>query len=613
MIDYFEQNINAVCERAPYLVTQMIEFRKNYESGETYVFWDKDKKGKDIIAVKKKKHIWYLNSCYDSEELVQKWCDRHTRKHYFEPELIFGVANLEYIKELRMRNPENPFYVYEPDEAVFLELMKKYDLSKIFADEHIYIAVGRSGVTTIRTWMEIGIGYSDYEFIDFCALPGYACVYQYEYLLLKRGFMESIETLVLKRNTLCTQGKSLVENEFSHIIDSVYQSSVWELIHVFKQKNKEKQYAAILVSAGPSLDNNINELSKAKNHIFIIAVDTAIRPLLQLGIIPDLFITVDPVKDLFLFEQEGASQVPLVLSMNVRNGVSDIHNGRHFYIVSSGDYMANIMEHYNKNLVSINGGGSVATDAFMLLRRMGFNTIILVGQDLAYPDKRSHAKAAYDDEVDQSDGIYFDVEDIHGKQVLTRMDMNHYRRWFEDQIAANSNLHVIDATEGGALIHGTEIMKLKDAIEKEKKEKYDFGALIQSVPNMFTQEEQQKVVDEIHAFPKKLDNAQMRLEDGLKLFERLQTLNKEGKYKTQEFQSVYNKITEFNQWLQENEVVDLLSCLAAKEEFEIQNHAYEVKDKLYDDLKDIADHGSDMVRTYIEKIPVLLECMKAIK
>lgn len=613
MIDYFEQNINAVCERAPYLVTQMIEFRKNYESGETYVFWDKDKKGKDIIAVKKKKHIWYLNSCYDSEELVQKWCDRHTRKHYFEPELIFGVANLEYIKELRMRNPENPFYVYEPDEAVFLELMKKYDLSKIFADEHIYIAVGRSGVTTIRTWMEIGIGYSDYEFIDFCALPGYACVYQYEYLLLKRGFMESIETLVLKRNTLCTQGKSLVENEFSHIIDSVYQSSVWELIHVFKQKNKEKQYAAILVSAGPSLDNNINELSKAKNHIFIIAVDTAIRPLLQLGIIPDLFITVDPVKDLFLFEQEGASQVPLVLSMNVRNGVSDIHNGRHFYIVSSGDYMANIMEHYNKNLVSINGGGSVATDAFMLLRRMGFNTIILVGQDLAYPDKRSHAKAAYDDEVDQSDGIYFDVEDIHGKQVLTRMDMNHYRRWLEDQIAANSNLHVIDATEGGALIHGTEIMKLKDAIEKEKKEKYDFGALIQSVPNMFTQEEQQKVVDEIHAFPKKLDNAQMRLEDGLKLFERLQTLNKEGKYKTQEFQSVYNKITEFNQWLQENEVVDLLSCLAAKEEFEIQNHAYEVKDNLYDDLKDIADHGSDMVRTYIEKIPVLLECMKAIK
>lgn len=610
MIDYFNQNIDIAKERAPYLITQMIDFRRNYESGNAYVFWDKDKKGKDIIAVQKDNHLWYLNSRYDAGMLVHKWCDRHTRRHYFEPELIFGMGNLAYLKELRIRNPENPFYVYEPDEAVFLELMKRYDLTEFLTDEHMYISVGTAGITTLRAWMEIGIGYSDYEYIDFCAIPGYVCVYPYEYLLLKRSFMESIETLVLKRNTLCAQGERLVENEFAHILDCVRQSSVWELIKVFRQEYKINKYAAILVSAGPSLDNNINELKNAKGHFFIIAVDTAIRPLLQAGIVPDLFITVDPEKDLFLFQQVGVQCVPLVLSMNVNKGVSKIHNGRHFYIVNSGDYMDNVMKRYDKKIVNINSGGSVATDAFILLRQMGFDTIILVGQDLAYPENRSHAKAAYDDIVDIKKGVYFEVEDIYGGIVLTRMDMNHYRRWFEDQIAADSKLHVIDATEGGALIHGSEIMKLKDAIEREKKELYDFEVLIQSVSNTFDDEEQKKVKRELYEFPSEIDKAKRVLQNGLELYNNLRNLNERRAYDTQEIQNVYNKISEFNHWLEDDAVVNLLSCLAAKEEFEIQNQAYDIKENTYDDLNDITNRGSAMVRAYIEKIPTLFECMK---
>jgi len=612
-MDYFEQNMRAVEERAPYLISQMTEFRANYEAGEPYVFWDVDTKGSEIIAVQRDNRLWYLNSRYDADALVQKWCDRHMRKHYFEPELIFGIGNLAYLKEQRARNPENPFYVYEPDEAVFLELMEKYDLTEILTDEHTYFAVGRQGITTIRTWLEIGIGYANYEYIDFCALPGYACAYPYEYLLLKRGFMEAIETLILQRNTLYKQGSRLVENEFSHIKDCVHQSSIWELIQTFKKKNEEAPYAAILVSAGPSLDKNIKDLLAAKGKLFIIAVDTAIRPLLQAGVMPDLFITVDPVKDLFLFEQEGVSQVPMVLSIDVRNGVSKIHSGRHFYILNSGDYMANIMKRYDKKVISTTSGGSVATDAFVLLRKMGFDTIVLAGQDLAYPGNRSHAKAAYDDEVDRKDGIYFEVEDIYGGQVLTRMDMNHYRRWFEDQIAAAPTLHVIDATEGGALIHGTEVMTLKDAIAREQKADYDFGALLDSVPNLFTPEEQQAVEAEISAFPNQITAAKTKLEDGLKLFQKLQELNEKGEYQTKQFQDVYAEITEFNHWIEKDEVVDLLSSLSAKEEFEIQNQAYEVKDNLYDDLKDIAEHGMAMVEAYEEKIPVLLECMKAME
>lgn len=52
--------------------------------------------------------------------------------------------------------------------------------------------------------------------------------------------------------------------------------------------------------------------------------------------------------------------------------------------------------------------------------------------------------------------------------------MDLYRKWFESQIVRYPRLDVIDATEGGAKIEGSEIMTLKEAIERECKTDIDF-------------------------------------------------------------------------------------------------------------------------------------------
>src|SRR5437764_344282 len=51
---------------------------------------------------------------------------------------------------------------------------------------------------------------------------------------------------------------------------------------------------AIIVSAGPSLDRNIPKLRKFHDRGLMIAVDTALRPLLGAGIYPQLVVSVDP-------------------------------------------------------------------------------------------------------------------------------------------------------------------------------------------------------------------------------------------------------------------------------------------------------------------------------
>ena len=53
-------------------------------------------------------------------------------------------------------------------------------------------------------------------------------------------------------------------------------------------------------------------LKKAKNRLFILAVDTAVKPLIKAGIKPDAFITIDAKKSPDLIKIDGAETIPAV-------------------------------------------------------------------------------------------------------------------------------------------------------------------------------------------------------------------------------------------------------------------------------------------------------------
>lgn len=614
-MDYFETNIKTLKERFPYIMQSIDTYERESDAGESQVSWDEDLDGTKIMAVEKDGYLWYLNSRYHSNQMVEAWCARHKRKNYFEPEIIFGMGTGDYLIRQRKENPHNPFLVYEPDLNVFLALLHGRDLTEVLEDEKLYLAVGKNGITESAVWMSNAINYSNYEYIDFCALPGYTSVYPYEYLLYKRAFLEMLESLVLRKNTLNHRGREIVDNVFSHVQDVVRQHTLVGLIDKFKEVKNEMPQTAFLISAGPSLDKNIQDLKAIQGRAFVMAVDTAMKPLLQAGIEPDMFVTIDPVKDIFLFEQEGIEKIPMILSSHARGTVSKMHTGLHFYIVNSGDYVIKYLDRYDKKYQAGSGGGSVATDAFLFLRQMGFSTIVLVGQDLAYPNNRSHAKAAYDEEInpETQEGVFFMVEDIYGGEVLTRMDMNHYRRWFEEEITKAKNLNVIDATEGGAKIRGTEIMTLKEAIERQCHETYDFGALIDSVPPTFTEDQQRAIREDVAKFPEHLRETEKKLKEGKSKYERLDKLNRQRKYQTSEFKRVYEQISQFNDWLNEDLIVDLFSSLSHREEFKVQYEAYHVKDDTYEDIKEIAKQGISLIDAYLEKIEILEKCAEHLK
>jgi hypothetical protein len=111
----------------------------------------------------------------------------------------------------------------------------------------------------------------------------------------------------------------------------------------------------------------------------------------------------------------------------------------------------------------------VANVAFDLARKLECNPIILVGQDLAYTGGMSHAKGTayeYRTVKDNEDRGLFEVEGFDGEPVQTDRVMYSFLRWYEIAInATKAEVLVIDATEGGAKIPGTQVLTLAEVIK----------------------------------------------------------------------------------------------------------------------------------------------------
>ena len=93
-----------------------------------------------------------------------------------------------------------------------------------------------------------------------------------------------------------------------------------------------------------------------------------------------------------LFEDEKINTYPLVLCANSIPEIAEKNRSRLFFESPLGfeGFEEMIKEKTGEALGELKTGGSVATDAFSLAEYLGFEKIILIGQDLAYTGGKTH-------------------------------------------------------------------------------------------------------------------------------------------------------------------------------------------------------------------------------
>jgi hypothetical protein len=447
--------------------------------------------------------------------------------------------------------------------------------------------------------------------MNFCKvypLPNYTKIYGKKYEEFKKRIVAAFESTILFRNTAIIHADQMGENVLYNYRDIVNQYSINQIKEHFEKVENIEDIPLIIVSAGPSLDKNIEDIKLANGNVFILAVDTALRPLLRHGIKPDLVITVDRKKDAMLFAHTDFENLPLMVCVTANRKIWSMHKGKRFYFADSDNYPSVMYKKFkNEELYATQSGGSVANNAFSAAIVMGFKKIIMIGQDLSYPNNVIHANDSYGvgaDENINNKGLYY-VEDIYGGKVLTEANMDCYRKWFEQQIVLHPELEVIDATEGGAKINGTKIMTLSEAIDEYCHVGVDFTKIIDEIPQMFDENEKEEFNKEIDSIPDKLETFRKRIEKGKRDYDRMDMLNRRNKVNTKEFRTLVEKVGKLSEDIQSDPAMGLASIYNQLDEYEVLGNVFDNKESVSEDVSDVVKSGIKMLDSYIKAIDKL--------
>jgi hypothetical protein len=277
-------------------------------------------------------------------------------------------------------------------------------------------------------------------------------------------------------NTLVLNGRRTLENIARNLGWYAAAPSMSRL------KDRYKNFPAVIVSAGPSLRKNKHLLKEMVGKAAIIAVQTTLQPLLELGIEPD-FVTALDYHDIctrFFEKLPKDLKTELVAEPKATNLIFSLHPGP---LSILGNEMAEkLLLEMNLRKTGLPSGSTVAHLAYYLAEHLGCNPIIFVGQDLGFTDGLYYAPGtSYEDvwrpelgrfstiEMKQWEQIVRErpimrrIPDQQGRPMYTEERLFSYLQQFERDFCTTPT-KIIDASEGGAAKRGTIVMNLADAI-----------------------------------------------------------------------------------------------------------------------------------------------------
>ena len=391
--------------------------------------------------------------------------------------IVLGFTGKTSVENsLRNASPVLRFVLWEPDESLFEAYCTIYDISDIIEDQRLSIVLGNDN-SNLKKVLSNNIFDYNVHHSKIMSVGRYVSNTDPRVLELTEILTELSRDVVMNPNARKAFGKLPCENllyTIRSLNDNFVINQLFECIPV-------RNIPVIIVSAGPSLVKNYKLLNKAKGKSLIVAVSHSLKTLNDGNIVPDLVAVTDPVKTDFINYNDNKN-ITLLSSVYADRECVKMYSGRVVYY--GFNYFSDMfaIKRTTKEAFAEMDTGSVATDVFSLFLTAGFSTFILVGQDLAYGEDGC-IYANDDSEDDEFEDIH-EVVGINGEAVKTRDDWEKFRKYFENRILEDDKIQLIDATEGGALINGSIVMKLSDAIEKYCTKEYPVDEWLKNVYRM---------------------------------------------------------------------------------------------------------------------------------
>ena len=377
----------------------------------------------------------YLHDTYDPMQEALQIADS-----IYKPSMqsfhVFGCG-LGYLplRLYELSDSAMDIYIYEDDETL-LGYAELYGVISLIPKELIHIICSDSHEELVTSFIS---AVSAMEDAGYYISP------------FKKGF-----------NGICNNelGRLAINRAFELESARVFEINLWKnrklpAIHPSSLLKKYKYTEWIIISAGPSLDDNIGFLKESKGKRGLIAVNTVLRRLVNEGISPDILVAADPFNELIKhisgIEPQTRSII-LVADWLLNWNYASLYQGEICFVRT--DASSKLTNSFIPNEPVWSASGTVASLALETALYLGSRKVYLAGQDLAYPSGQKYARNMPHAEAPDAKWE-LQVPSVDGSMVDTSEAFDWFRKSLEHQIAMHPSVSFINLSRHGALIKGT--------------------------------------------------------------------------------------------------------------------------------------------------------------
>lgn len=576
MMSFIQQNMHSIknndCSRIYEKLQKIIE-TKEYVSTDNITIEYEEARDKSFVPVltKEDKKI-RLNSTFKPEEEAIRFANKLNVLPDYAIVLFQGLGNGVIVREvIKNGGIHSRFMIYEPSIDLFLSIIEQFDLSDLFDNKQIEIYVEGINEGMLAVNLGVNMTFENKEVSIFESHPKYKEMFELNYYKLLREWERCKLNLQLMINTAKKAGEKINRNVIMNIEHLVFGKAGNSFINAFP-----KDLPAIIVSAGPSLENDIEILKTLKGKAFIIAVDSVLKFLLKHAFVPDAIATLDYKKYQGHFPIEICKGVPIIVAdVSSNDVINTVGQNDIIFASSSNRVYADLLKINNKSIEEIPTGGSVACFAFAVANHWQFKKIVLIGQDLAINGKVFHAgrgekpEALKKYEFIKVPGNYTDV-------VMTRGDFYNFILWFNKVIEFYSDVEVINATSGGAKLNGAKLMPLVKVRDELCVKDYKVNEIIDGV--LYSINNKEEAYNHLLQRKSSIKKLMDICKDGMINISRLVKLFEQNFYDAREISKYEDKIEKLGQKFFECPEMDLIASIATAADCEAVSDIY-IKDE----------------------------------
>lgn len=213
---------------------------------------------------------------------------------------------------------------------------------------------------------------------------------------------------------------------------------------------------AIVVGPGPTLAAQLERLSARRPGATLIALSTALQPLLAAGLVPDGVVMIDfhSVHPLKAEQEQALRKIPLIYTPEVQRSTLEAWPGPRLACYLDRPRYAELRKRIPK--ANLWTAGTVAHTAVDLAVRLGCSEVMLFGLDFSYPGGESHAPGTPDHAQQLGRDQGRSVLDGLGGRVASDPNLTQYMHDLEDYIRRAANVRFTRADRRAAAMEGVQ-------------------------------------------------------------------------------------------------------------------------------------------------------------